>query len=103
MKAAAGFARKIDWRLLLLALVITAAQITFATISGRGASWSERYRSFVTFDGGWYANILTNGYRSADPPKTMSPASFCYLYSTTSLSLKTIFRWWKLSLTRGAS
>lgn len=55
-------------RLVLLALVITLTHVSLATLSGRGATWSARYQSLWTFDGGWYADIVEHGYRTASPP-----------------------------------
>ena len=55
-------------RLLLLAIAITCTQVALATLSGRGDTWSERYHSLWTFDGGWYADIIEHGYRSVSPP-----------------------------------
>ena len=75
MRSVITFARKIELRLVVFALVITAGQIVFATICARGDSWGQRYLSLWTFDGGWYADILENGYRTTDPPNTEGHAS----------------------------
>jgi hypothetical protein len=61
--------------LILLALAITACQIVFATLSARGDSWESRYISLWTWDGGWYADILENGYRASDPLVTAGHSS----------------------------
>lgn len=63
-----SLARRVDWQVLALALAITLAQVLLATMSGHGDSWSIRYRSLCTFDGGWYEDIIDHGYRSTSPP-----------------------------------
>ncbi|MBA2270362.1 MAG: hypothetical protein H0W20_07170 [Chthoniobacterales bacterium] len=60
--------KNVHLRLVLLALVITLTHVCLATLSGRGATWSSRYQSLWTFDGGWYADIVQHGYRTASPP-----------------------------------
>src|SRR3954466_15978462 len=53
--------------LLLVAGALTIGQVVLASMSGRGESWQERYLSLWTWDGGWYAEIFDNGYRTASP------------------------------------
>lgn len=53
--------------LLLIAASLTIGQIVLATLSARGDSWNERYMSLWSWDGGWYADIIDNGYRNTSP------------------------------------
>jgi hypothetical protein len=54
--------------LLLIAVSLTIGQIVLATLSARGGSWHDRYLSLCTWDGGWYADVIDNGYRTTSPP-----------------------------------
>jgi hypothetical protein len=63
----ANFARKVELRLLALALAICLSQVALATLSGRGPNWHDRYLSLWSWDGGWYADIIENGYRTTSP------------------------------------
>lgn len=96
MTPAVTYAKKIDLRLILLALAITVTQITFATLSARGETWRDRYMSLWTFDGGWYALILETGYRTTDPPDTTDNASnvaFFPAYPLLARGLWTLSGW----------
>jgi hypothetical protein len=54
-------------QVVLLAAAITVTQIFFTALYGNGGTWPERSMSYFTWDAGWYANIVENGYRPTSP------------------------------------
>jgi len=71
-----AFLRSSPLRTLLLAVAITAAQIALAALSGKGATWTERYMSLCTWDGGWYSDIVDRGYHISSPLTASNVAFF---------------------------
>jgi hypothetical protein len=58
---------KVALQISLLAGALTAAQVFLTSLYGNGETWTDRTMSYFTWDAGWYANIMENGYRATSP------------------------------------
>src|SRR3954466_40648 len=71
-------ARKADLGLIALAVALVITQVLLATLSGRGDSWGDRYRSLCIWDGGWYSSIVEHGYTLESPPDTNGQTNLAF-------------------------